>query len=126
MDLDFVRDAVVELFGVEDDKVETHFIVKKFKKNQEQNSVDEEKTLAGILVIGIISELLNIEHSKITPSAKFREDLWADSLDLFELVMAFEEITGSEITDEQAMQIITVEKAVELVASELKANLQGK
>jgi len=60
----------------------------------------------------IIIELLGVEEAKITPTAKFREDLEADSLDLVELIMAFEEKFGGEISDEDAQKITTVGEAV--------------
>ncbi|HLE03505.1 MAG TPA: acyl carrier protein [Anaerolineales bacterium] len=60
----------------------------------------------------IIIDLLGAEESKITPTAKFREDLEADSLDLVELIMAFEEKFGGEISDEDAQKITTVGEAV--------------
>jgi acyl carrier protein len=60
----------------------------------------------------IIIDLLGSEESKITPTAKFREDLEADSLDLVELIMAFEEKFGGEISDEDAQKITTVGEAV--------------
>jgi acyl carrier protein len=63
-------------------------------------------------VKGIIVELLGVEASKVTPEARFREDLEADSLDLVELIMAFEEKFGSEISDEDAQKITTVGEAV--------------
>jgi acyl carrier protein len=60
----------------------------------------------------IIVELLGVEESKVTAEAKFREDLEADSLDLVELIMAFEEKFGGEISDEDAQKITTVGEAV--------------
>lgn len=60
----------------------------------------------------IIVELLDVEESKVTPEARFREDLEADSLDLVELIMEFEEAFGSEISDEDAQKITTVGEAV--------------
>lgn len=63
-------------------------------------------------VKNIIVDLLGVEESKITPQAKFREDLEADSLDLVELIMAFEEKFGGEISDEDAQSITTVGEAV--------------
>jgi acyl carrier protein len=60
----------------------------------------------------IIVELLGVEEGKVTPEAKFREDLEADSLDLVELIMAFEEKFGGEISDEDAQKITTVGEAV--------------
>ena len=60
----------------------------------------------------IIVELLGVEEGKVTSEAKFREDLEADSLDLVELIMAFEEKFGGEISDEDAQNITTVGEAV--------------
>lgn len=69
---------------------------------------------------GIIVELLGVEESKVVPDAKFREDLEADSLDLVELIMAFEEKFGGEISDEDAQKITTVGEAVSYVETHLK------
>ncbi|MEK7682908.1 MAG: acyl carrier protein [Chloroflexota bacterium] len=63
----------------------------------------------------IVVELLGVEESRITPQAKFREDLEADSLDLVELIMAFEEKFGGEISDEDAQKITTVGEAVSYI-----------
>ncbi|NOZ29019.1 MAG: acyl carrier protein [Chloroflexi bacterium] len=60
----------------------------------------------------IIVEQLGVEPEKVTMEASFREDLEADSLDLVELIMAFEEEFGGEISDEEAQQITTVGDAV--------------
>ena len=62
-------------------------------------------------VKGIVVDLLGVDEDRVTPDARFREDLEADSLDLVELIMAFEEF-GGEITDEDAQQITTVGQAV--------------
>jgi len=64
-------------------------------------------------VKGIIVEQLGVEESEITMEASFRDDLEADSLDLVELIMAFEEEFGGEISDEEAQKITTVGAAVE-------------
>ena len=69
----------------------------------------------------IIVELLGVDESKITREARFREDLEADSLDLVELIMAFEEKFGGEISDEDAQQITTVGEAVDFIDAGLKA-----
>ena len=50
----------------------------------------------------IIIDKLNVDEEKIVPEARFREDLKADSLDLVELIMAFEETFGGTISDEDA------------------------
>jgi acyl carrier protein len=71
-------------------------------------------------VQAIIVELLGVDESKVKPEAKFREDLEADSLDLVELIMAFEEKFGGEISDEDAQSITTVGEAVTYIDSHLK------
>jgi acyl carrier protein len=63
-------------------------------------------------VQAIIVDLLGVDAAKVTPEARFREDLEADSLDLVELIMAFEEEFGGEISDEDAQKITTVSQAV--------------
>lgn len=60
----------------------------------------------------IIVDLLGVDEDKITMDARFREDLEADSLDLVELIMAFEDKFGGEISDEDAQSITTVGEAV--------------
>jgi acyl carrier protein len=60
---------------------------------------------------------LGVESVKVTETARFREDLGADSLDLVELIMAFEEKFGAEISDEDAQKITTVGEAVKYIAS---------
>ncbi len=56
----------------------------------------------------IIVEQLGVEPERVTMEASFRDDLEADSLDLVELIMAFEEKFGGEISDEDAQKITTV------------------
>jgi len=63
----------------------------------------------------IIAELLDVDESKIAPESRFREELEADSLDLVELIMEFEEVFGSEISDEDAQKITTVGEAVAFI-----------
>jgi acyl carrier protein len=65
----------------------------------------------------IIVDLLGAEEGKITMDARFREDLEADSLDLVELIMAFEDKFGAEISDEDAQKITTVGEAVRYIDS---------
>lgn len=63
-------------------------------------------------VKAIIVDKLGVDEAKVVPSARFREDLDADSLDLVELIMEFEEKFGGEISDEEAQKITTVGEAV--------------
>ena len=63
----------------------------------------------------IVVDHLGIEDSKVTPESKFIDDLGADSLDTVELVMAFEEEFGSEISDSQAEKILTVGDAIKFI-----------
>ena len=70
-------------------------------------------------VKGIIAELLDIDAAEITAESRFREDLEADSLDLVELIMEFEEAFGSEISDEDAQKITTVGEAVKYVSERM-------
>jgi len=69
----------------------------------------------------IIVDLLGVEPEKVTLEARFREDLEADSLDLVELIMAFEEEFGEEISDEDAQGIRTVGQAVAYVEARMAA-----
>ena len=68
-------------------------------------------------VKNIVFEHLGIEESKVTPEAKFIDDLGADSLDTVELVMAFEEKFGIEIPDDAAETILTVKNAIDFIES---------
>ncbi len=63
-------------------------------------------------VQAIIVEVLGVDAEKVTLEADLREDLEADSLDLVELIMAFEDKFGVEIPDDDAQQLTTVGKAV--------------
>lgn len=60
----------------------------------------------------IIVDLLGVDEDQVVAQARFREDLEADSLDLVELIMAFEEEFDGEISDEEAQKITTVGEAV--------------
>lgn len=70
---------------------------------------------------GIIVEILEVDEDEITPEARFREDLEADSLDLVELIMAFEDEFGGRISDEDARQIDTVDAAVKYIEGRMAA-----
>ena len=66
-------------------------------------------------VKSIVVEHLGIDETKVTPDAKFIDDLGADSLDTVELVMAFEEKFGIEIPDDAAETILTVKNAIDFI-----------
>jgi len=68
----------------------------------------------------IIVDLLGADEDKVTLEASFREDLEADSLDLVEMIMAFEDKFGAEISDEDAQTITTVGGAVDYINSHNK------
>lgn len=65
----------------------------------------------------IIQEQLNVDGVEITEATSFKDDLGADSLDLFELVMAFEEEYGVEIQTEDLEKITTVGAVIEYMKS---------
>ena len=65
----------------------------------------------------IIEEQLNLDGVEITLESRFTEDLEADSLDLFELVMAFEEEYGVEIPSEDLENITTVGAVIDYIES---------
>jgi acyl carrier protein len=66
-------------------------------------------------VKGIVVEQLGVEESQVTEEATFINDLGADSLDIVELIMAFEEEFGLDIPDEDAEKISTVKDVVEYI-----------
>ena len=63
----------------------------------------------------IVADHLGIDSVKVTEEASFIDDLGADSLDTVELVMAFEEEFGSEISDSEAEKILTVGDAIKFI-----------
>jgi len=70
-------------------------------------------------VKAILVETLSVDEEKVTPEARFQEDLETDSLDLVELVMTMEDKFGIKITDEEAANIKTVGDAVDFVMGRL-------
>ena len=72
-------------------------------------------------VRAIIVDLLGVEENQVVTAARFREDLEADSLDLVELIMAFEEEFNGEISDEDAQTITTVGEAVNYIDTHMRA-----
>ena len=63
----------------------------------------------------MVVDHLGVDESKVTDEANFIDDLGADSLDTVELVMAFEEEFGSEISDTEAEKILTVGDAIKFI-----------
>ena len=71
-------------------------------------------------VQAVVADKLGVDESEVTPEASFTEDLNADSLDLVELIMAFEDEFGSdddplEISDEDAEKITNVQQAIDFL-----------
>ena len=64
---------------------------------------------------GIIAEVLNLESDEISPNATFVDDLGADSLDIFQIIMGMEEEFDIEIPNEAAEKIVTVGDAAEAI-----------
>jgi len=73
-------------------------------------------------VRNIVVDLLGVDVERVVPEARFREDLEADSLDLVELIMAFEEEFGGEITDEDAQKITSVGEAIQYIDTHMAAS----
>ena len=69
----------------------------------------------GSKVKKMVVDHLGVEDTKVTEEANFVDDLGADSLDTVELVMAFEEEFGSEISDSEAEKILTVGDAIKFI-----------
>ena len=74
----------------------------------------------------IVADHLGIDDAKVTEEASFIDDLGADSLDTVELVMAFEEEFGSEISDSEAEKILTVGDAVKFITTNLFKKSYGR
>ncbi len=66
----------------------------------------------------IISEKLSVDLEEVVPEASFVDDLGADSLDLVELIMSMEEEFDTEISDEAAEKILSVQDAIDFVKSQ--------
>src|SRR4026207_119845 len=71
----------------------------------------------------IVADQLGVDESKIVPSARFTDDLNADSLDLVEMIMSLEEEFGVEIPDEDAEKIVSVQDAIDYIDSPSQAAL---
>lgn len=68
----------------------------------------------------VIVDQLSVDEAEVTPTASFTGDLGADSLDTVELVMALEDEFGTEIPDEEAEKIQTVQDAVSYIEKNSK------
>ena len=66
-------------------------------------------------IVEIVIDKLGVNADKVTPEAKFIDDLGADSLDTVELIMQFEEEFGIEIPDEDAEKILSVNQALDYI-----------
>lgn len=73
----------------------------------------------------IIVEQLGVDEAEVTASASFQDDLGADSLDIVELVMAFEEAFDIEIPDEDAEKIKTVQDATDYINAHAKGGIEA-
>ena len=73
-------------------------------------------------VKAIIVDKLGVEHSEVTETANFTNDLGADSLDTVELLMEFEKVFGIKIPDEETSTIATVKDACDKVAEKLNVS----
>ncbi len=73
-------------------------------------------------VCSILAEQLAVDAGKVTPEARFSEDLDADSLDLVEAVLALEEEFGVSIPEEEMENVATVGQAIDLIAEKLGAS----
>lgn len=67
----------------------------------------------------VIAEVLSVDPDEITMETTFTDDLGADSLDLFQIIMGLEEAFDIEIPPEKAESITTVEEAVEMIKNEI-------
>src|SRR5579863_3234330 len=87
----------------------------KFQKTRGEPRMAVEEKVKQIIV-----EQLQVDEAEVTPGASFQEDLGADSLDVVELVMQFEEAFDLEIPDEDAEKIKTVKDAIDYIEKNAK------
>jgi len=93
----------------------------RYGEGRSTGTTQEESMDVQAKVKDIIVEQLGVDLDKVTLEASFVDDLGADSLDVVELVMAFEENFGVEIPDEEAEKIATVKNAVEFLSKKLES-----
>ena len=68
----------------------------------------------------IIAEVLNVDRAEVKMDTRFADDLCADSLDVFQIIMALEETFDIEITNEDAEKIVSVGDAVEAIKQAIR------
>ena len=68
----------------------------------------------------IIAEVLNVDASEVMPGTTFTDDLGADSLDLYQIILGVEDAFDIEIPQEEAEKIVTVGDAVELIQRDVE------
>jgi acyl carrier protein len=92
-----------------------------------RTQIKEEGLMASVeeKVKQIIVEQLGVDEAEVTPTAHFIDDLGADSLDIVELVMAFEEAFEIEIPDQDAEKIQTVKDAIEYIQTHGAKSAKG-
>jgi acyl carrier protein len=105
---------MLEVGRVDDRRRNIQALIPDVKQENEMAAVDEK-------VKQIIVEQLQVDEAEVTPGASFQEDLGADSLDVVELVMQFEEAFDIQIPDEDAEKIKTVKDAVDYIEKNQKA-----
>lgn len=71
-------------------------------------------------VVKMVAEQLGVKEEDVKPNSSFVDDLGADSLDTVELIMALEEEFDTEIPDEDAEKITTVQQAIDYISNNLK------
>jgi acyl carrier protein len=79
------------------------------------NEVKEELTMEFEKLQEIIADVLNVQKDEIRPETTFVDDLGADSLDIFQIIMGIEEEFDIEIDNEEAEKIVTVQDAVDQI-----------
>ena len=96
--------------------------VYKRQTHRSTNNRKEGKAMEFEKLTQIIVEVLNVDENEITMDTTFIDDLGADSLDVFQIIMGLEEEFDIEIPNEQAEKIVTVADAVEQIKSALNNN----
>jgi acyl carrier protein len=91
------------------------FFMSLLRRSNPMSSIEEQ-------VKSIVAEQLGVKEDEVTNDASFVDDLGADSLDTVELVMALEEEFETEIPDEDAEKITTVQQAIDFVSSRSKSD----